>query len=629
MGYKARGKRKGRGYRPYTPCPPPPTLLLVACLFLLLCTPAYAKLETHSGSDTVRVLRHTGEISIEGDFARTNVSLSFTNHGTQKEGVIYRFTTPPLTAPVSLEIKLAQGWQKGVLLDAGAWEKRAPASPDAFIDPGLLVKEGPGAFALYAYPVPPGGTLSVRFSLISYVMSDPEKGFVLGYPDGGDAKSAVSKLSILMMPPSGRTLQGVQIAGREAKKSPQKGRKIKILPEGPVLGGSDVLTWQLAPRKEVPPLPEIELITAAQGKEGAWLYLRLSLDPPPFSQDSAAALDSYEFLGAVYDTPLPEGSVCTGSLPEVLSQGMRRFLLCHLPGAAPREVQIHLSKDGVPLKKPLRARARALPSVFLGAVFLTHLEESGGAGALSLPLPEPQGEAPRKSARERFFALAEGHGVVTKDTALLVIDPEDEFSRDVVNFSRKWGGLYASRLRGGPNVLFGAHPPYDLSKDPKDSSLLSAAKKASEKARPSPSFSGYSAQKPEKMAEPRSFPQEVTDNERKEKQLTDPLAPADEGIEEASLSPYFPLRLLQGSGGSLKDALTALQRSSRLAACLKNKEEEIPPEASLSLAIEAGEITALSLKNASVLSPCVSEAIRAISFPEISVRFEVLLSAIF
>src|SRR5262249_48750005 len=159
---------------------------------------------------TIRVVAHSAQVSIDGDFARTTVSLSFTNRGTAKEGAVYTFSTDAYASATDLEVKIGKAWQKGVLLERQSAQKAyqditgLDATPRA-IDPGLLTKEGSGSFTLFAYPVPPGGTLDVRFTLVEPIFQ--QDGFyTYQYPDLGEDYVASPKLSFSIQPPTGRTL---------------------------------------------------------------------------------------------------------------------------------------------------------------------------------------------------------------------------------------------------------------------------------------------------------------------------------------------------------------------------------------------------------------------------------------
>ena len=87
---------------------------IVVAAVLAYAPAALAWVESHSGSGDIRIVAHSADVTIEGDFATTQVSLTFTNRGAAKDGAVYRFSADPYAAATGLEVKIGKSWERGV-----------------------------------------------------------------------------------------------------------------------------------------------------------------------------------------------------------------------------------------------------------------------------------------------------------------------------------------------------------------------------------------------------------------------------------------------------------------------------------------------------------------------------------
>jgi hypothetical protein len=585
-------------------------LMKLNALFLLLgvfvAQTSFAWVSSHSGNDSIRIITHTGEILIENEFVKTTISLTFANRGQQKEGAIYQFAADYGSSVTNLEIKIGKTWQKGILLESNQAREAYSAitgldTTPRNIDPGLLVKDSTGSFTLHVYPVPAGGTLEARFTLIGRALFDGNQ-FYYSYPDAGDETTATPKLSISIAPPTGRVIEAATFAEIEAKVLPGKGAasQIQVKPASGY-GGVAALSWRLKPPSAAVPTPTVEMFTAAGTKNDSFLYMRFSLDPTTPAQAEMNEYPSYSMMAVTYDIPLPEGSLCAGNNPYYLDPGTSYWTACWLPGVAPKSSQSYFSKNAVSLDNPITSTAKTVDVAILSAVFLAEIEDNDYLDQLLTQEERNNAEDNSTKTFSRFFTIADRYGVVTTMTSLLAIDPSDEFSRDVVAFSKKWGARYASSMLGGviagttqsllaPSVGIGSS--YSV----KD---VASAGGLGEK----PKAGGSTALNPPRFYDP--FETEPTTN------LT--------GLSAAS-----PSKVLRGSTTD-RDKIVAALTGAELGVCLKGV--TINKDTALTLDIENGVVIDLAFYNMAETTAC-GAALRAVAFPKVSVEFVILLSAL-
>jgi hypothetical protein len=585
-------------------------LMKLNALFLLLgvffAQTSFAWVSSHSGNDSIRIVSHTGEVLIENEFVKTTISLTFANRGQQKEGAIYQFAADYGSSVTNLEIKIGKTWQKGILLESNQAREAYSAitgldTTPRNIDPGLLVKDSTGSFTLHVYPVPAGGTLEARFTLIGRAIFDGNQ-FYYSYPDVGDETTATPKLSISIAPPTGRVIDSATFAEIEAKVLPGKGAasQIQVKP-APGYGGAAALSWRLKPPSAAVPTPSVEMFTTAGTKNDSFLYMRFSLDPATPAQAEMNESLSYSMMAVTYDTPLPEGSLCAGNNPYYLDPGTSYWTACWIPGVAPKSSQSYFSKNSVSLDNPITSTAKTLDVAILSAVFLAEVEDNYYLDQL-LTQEERNNNAEDNSAKtlSRFFTIADRYGVVTTMTSLLAIDPSDEFSRDVVAFSKKWGARYASSMLGGVaftrTVTIESFSVGSISPNPVQGA---SAGGLGEK----PKAGGGTALNPPRFYDP--FETEPTTN------LT--------GLSAAS-----PSKVLRGSTAD-RDKIVAALKGAELGACLNGV--TINKYAALALEIENGVVVDLAFYDTAETTAC-GAALRAVALPKVSVEFVILLSAL-
>jgi hypothetical protein len=584
-------------------------LLLLGVLFAQTSS---AWVSSNSGNDSIRIISHTGEISIENEFVKTTISLTFANRGQQKEGALYQFFTDYSTSVTNLEVKIGKVWEKGVLLESNQAREAYSAitgldATPRNIDPGLLVKDASGSFTLHVYPVPAGGTLEARFTLIGRVIFDGNQ-FYYSYPEAGDENTATPKLSISIVPPTGRVIASATFLENEAKVVPGKGAASQIQVKAvPGYGGTASLTWRLTPSSAPVPMPTVEMFTAAGVKSDSFLYMRFSLDPVTPAQEEMNEYTSYSMMAVTYETPLPAGSLCASNNPYYLDPGTSYWTACWLPGAAPKSAQTYFSKNGVSLDKPMGSTAKTLDASTLSAIFLAEVEDNYYLDQL-LTQEERNSEAESNSAKSltRFFTIADRYGVVTTMTSLLAIDPSDEFSRDVVAFSKKWGSRYASSMLGWVTVsssMNGDAASPSVSAGPTGGTDLAAKGARAD----GPKIGENTI--PLTPAGPRFY---------------DPFE-AGSSTNLPSLTPTSPSRVLRGSAVDRDKIVAALKVTDFWGTCLKGT--TVNKDTALILEIKKGAVVDLTFYNISDPAAC-SAAIRAISFPKVTVEFVSLLSVL-
>jgi hypothetical protein len=619
------------------------TRALLLLLGVFLARPSLAWVSANSGNDTIRIVSHIGDVTIEDEFVKTTVSLTFANRGQEKEGAIYQFTTDYGASATNLEIKIGKNWQKGVLLESNQAREAYTAitgldSTPRNIDPGLLVKDAAGSFTLHVYPIPAGGTLEARFTLVSRAIFDGAQ-FYYSYPDGGDETTATPKLNIFVTPPTNRTIASAMYIETEAKLiATGKGTTSQIQPKAMAgYGGPAMISWKLKPPSTAVPAPVVDMYTAPGIKNDSFMYLRFSLDPITPAQEEMKDYPAYAMLAMIYDTALPEGSLCTTNNPYYFDPGTSYWMTCWLPGAAPKSAQAFFTKNGVSLDKPISATAKTLEATVLSGVFLAEIEDNYYFDQLlSQTERNSYSEDNTPKSMGRFFTIADRYGIVTTMTSLLAIDPSDEFSRDVVAFAKKWGARYATQMLGGVNVgdlgmasggSYGASPRAMDDKPMKSPSAdtLSAQPEFGTKSsgRFYDPFEQDGPKDPAKtpVKEPVKTPVSEPTKEPAKEPAKDPNAGA------LALTAAAPSKVLHGETADRDQIISVLKTATVTDACLNLKSLTPDKDPAFTLKIENGALIDLVFYNLTDSTAC-SAAIRAVAFPKVSVEFVALLSAL-
>jgi von Willebrand factor type A domain/Vault protein inter-alpha-trypsin domain len=138
----------------------------------------------------VKEITHNVYAKVTGLTAQTTVTRSLrSTSGSPEEGIV-NFRTPPGSVVVSLWVRLGRRWVKGALLDAKAVRRVVKITrglPNKF-DPAWLEMTGVNRYRLRVYPVPPKGSISVRYSYVHPVtLRWGQRVFV--YPRRGSARN--------------------------------------------------------------------------------------------------------------------------------------------------------------------------------------------------------------------------------------------------------------------------------------------------------------------------------------------------------------------------------------------------------------------------------------------------------
>lgn len=116
----------------------------------------------------VKEVSHVVHAKVHGLWAETTVTRALrSTNGSPEEGIM-SIITPPGAVMVSLWTRVGQRWVKGTLLDAKAVRRTVKSTrglPKKF-DPAWLEKSGVNRHRLRVYPVPPRGSLQVRYRYV-------------------------------------------------------------------------------------------------------------------------------------------------------------------------------------------------------------------------------------------------------------------------------------------------------------------------------------------------------------------------------------------------------------------------------------------------------------------------------
>ena len=165
----------------------PPTLL---AMVLLQTSSAPADTLFATRRQPLREISHDVELRIVDGVARYRVRRSFANTGTQHEQVELGVALPYGAAVVGLRIRGRDRWYDGELLEAERAEKLyrelTGVGPHKPRDPALMRWRWANEAELYVFPVAPGKTSTVEYTLVAPLRY--QRGhYQLSYPKAGSA----------------------------------------------------------------------------------------------------------------------------------------------------------------------------------------------------------------------------------------------------------------------------------------------------------------------------------------------------------------------------------------------------------------------------------------------------------
>ncbi len=135
----------------------------------ILCAPTGADTLTATRGQPLREVSHAVDLRVQGGVATYTVRRSFANTGKRHEEASLRLDLPAGAAATGLRIRAGRRWHRGELMTAeraaALYTKLTGIGPHEPRDPAILLWLGESEARLRVFPVPPGRTATVEYTL--------------------------------------------------------------------------------------------------------------------------------------------------------------------------------------------------------------------------------------------------------------------------------------------------------------------------------------------------------------------------------------------------------------------------------------------------------------------------------